>query len=102
AYDYYPFGMLMPDRYVSDTTSYCQTISQTKWMKKLTEICWTVSAPAGWPTIVTEGGGSTKVTISAVEIDIPAPTSTAEFSVMVTPAEENELLLTSGMVIGVG
>jgi len=32
AYDYYPFGMLMPGRYVSDTSVHCMTISTTQWV----------------------------------------------------------------------
>jgi|GEM_PF-2231536 len=32
AYDYYPFGMLMPGRYVSDTSVHCMTISTTTWV----------------------------------------------------------------------
>jgi RHS repeat-associated protein len=30
AYDYYPFGMLMPGRYVEDTSEHCYTVTQTK------------------------------------------------------------------------
>jgi len=32
AYDYYPFGMLMPGRYISDTSVHCMTISTTQWV----------------------------------------------------------------------
>ncbi len=36
AYDYYPFGMLMPGRYVNDTAQQCATITQTKLVPKWT------------------------------------------------------------------
>jgi hypothetical protein len=42
AYDYYPFGMLMPDRYVSDTSSRCITITQTKWVTTWVDSCYDV------------------------------------------------------------
>ncbi|KAA5532228.1 hypothetical protein F0919_15630 [Taibaiella lutea] len=41
-YDYYPFGMLMPGRFTSDTTSKCTTITQTKWITKLVDSCYDV------------------------------------------------------------
>jgi hypothetical protein len=39
-YDYYPFGMLMPDRYTSDTSSECVTVSQTKWVTTWVTHCY--------------------------------------------------------------
>jgi hypothetical protein len=36
-YDYYPFGMLMPDRFTSDTTNKCMTVTQTRWVTQWVE-----------------------------------------------------------------
>jgi RHS repeat-associated protein len=41
-YDYYPFGMLMPGRYASDTSSKCMTVSQTKWVTNWVDSCYLV------------------------------------------------------------
>ena len=38
AYDYYPFGMLMPGRYVSDTSQHCVTVTRPTWVWK-----WVIS-----------------------------------------------------------
>ena len=42
AYDYYPFGMLMPGRYVSDTTQQCAWVTTTKFVPS-----WGYDLP--WP-----------------------------------------------------
>ena len=34
AYDYYPFGMLMPGRYTSDTAQRCAWITQMRWVPR--------------------------------------------------------------------
>lgn len=48
AYDYYPFGMLMPDRFVSDTSNKCMTVTQTKWITKWVDSCYDVYSWV-WP-----------------------------------------------------
>lgn len=49
-YDYYPFGMLMPGRYMSDTSSQCVWITQTTfapmWVDE--EYIQVFNAPKGW------------------------------------------------------
>jgi hypothetical protein len=59
-YDYYPFGMLMPGRYASDTTGKCMTISQTQWVTNWADSCYNVYervyATLGGATISVSGG----------------------------------------------
>ena len=38
AYDYYPFGSLMPGRYVNDTSTQCAWISQTRYVPQWTYV----------------------------------------------------------------
>jgi RHS repeat-associated protein len=56
-YDYYPFGMLMPGRYASDTTGKCMTISQTRWTTQWVDSCVELRvsewATYGGPVIIT-------------------------------------------------
>jgi RHS repeat-associated protein len=66
-YDYYPFGSLMPGRYMEDTNSYCFTTTETKYVVvPFLEIATPTSGPsalispgAGTPPTVTDvpGGG---------------------------------------------
>ncbi|HRP90825.1 MAG TPA: hypothetical protein PKX92_12405 [Edaphocola sp.] len=39
AYDCFPFGMLMPDRYISDTSDHCMTISRSNWTTEMADTC---------------------------------------------------------------
>jgi hypothetical protein len=56
AYDYYPFGMYMPGRYVEDTASHCTTVSATTLIPSTTStwVPWTVSLGG----VIELGGGS--------------------------------------------
>lgn len=61
AYDYYPFGMLMPDRFVSDTMPQCITVTQSKWTTKKVLECYDIYKWV-WPGYFTIGGGkATKI-----------------------------------------
>src|ERR1700761_9206050 len=41
AYDYYPFGMLMPGRYIGDTSEHCTTMTETQMVPAVTRtIAW--------------------------------------------------------------
>lgn len=52
AYDYYPFGMLMPGRNVSDTDGRCMTVTPTMLLPK------TVSSPISWEELMAKYGGT--------------------------------------------
>ena len=56
AYDYYPFGMLMPGRYVQDTSMKCMTISSNKWMMQPVSSCKDSTDSWPWFPIVTNSG----------------------------------------------
>jgi RHS repeat-associated protein len=60
AYDYYPFGMLQPGRYVSDTTSQCLTVSRNRWVTTWISYC----VPAWSPSYYTELGTATATLLS--------------------------------------
>jgi len=54
AYDYYPYGMLMPDRYVQDTARHCMLVSQTTMV---TSTVSTITPWWGhWPSVPTWPG----------------------------------------------
>ena len=54
AYDYYPFGQLMPDRYVQDTARHCMLVSQTTMV---TSTVSTITPWWGhWPSVPTWPG----------------------------------------------
>jgi hypothetical protein len=77
-YDYYPFGMLMPGRYVSDTTGKCMTISQTKWVTTIVDSCMdiTIYPPS------TEGSGGYEITPwGDIVITVPGPGDAVGFNV---------------------
>lgn len=46
AYDYYPFGMLMPGRFVTDTSSQWMTVSRSNWTTVMVDTCYTSTALA--------------------------------------------------------
>jgi len=50
AYDYYPFGQLMPDRYVQDTAKHCTLVTQTQMVAK-----WVDDRPRWWDWLVPTG-----------------------------------------------
>ena len=58
AYDYYPFGMLMPGRNTEDNTSHCVTLTETKLVMRIVPSfsVWTV------PDVILHGGGSVVIT----------------------------------------
>jgi RHS repeat-associated protein len=63
-YDYYPFGMLMPGRYTSDTTLHCTTLSEEKLIPTpvSTWVSWVLGggsplSPIGGGTLTSPGSG---------------------------------------------
>ncbi len=61
AWDYYPFGMYMPGRYISDTGSKCVTINTTVLVPVTTKVWvgpaigqgpWVIAWPWGHPDII--------------------------------------------------
>ncbi|XZF15207.1 polymorphic toxin type 43 domain-containing protein [Chitinophagaceae bacterium MMS25-I14] len=92
AYDYYPFGMLMPGRFVQDTAQHCMLVSETKMVTT-----WVYTYP-DWESNVSFTGkvdlshiGSTSLTFANVSddatisipmsADIAGITNTLNFSV---------------------
>jgi hypothetical protein len=82
-YDYYPYGMLIPERTTRDTSSQCVVVTQTKYVPTLTKIPFNVSAgvlalTGGLPgsgVTYTSGGGvllSTSGANQGVLISLPS------------------------------
>ncbi len=82
AYDYYPYGMLMPDRFVSDTATRCVTTTQTQMVpvKTTTSVLSTATAVTypgsttfGGTTISFGSGGEATIygQTGGMQIDIP-------------------------------
>jgi RHS repeat-associated protein len=89
-YDYYPFGMLMPDRYTSDTSSECVTVSQTKWVTTWVTHCY-VAAEWVWPGYTSWGSVSVS-TSSGLQISA-GENSGVQFDVEVLPFEQQDVYL---------
>jgi RHS repeat-associated protein len=90
AYDYYPFGMLMPDRYVSDTSSKCMTLTQSRWVTTWVDSCYNLSDLI-WKQDTTGGAIAVGTTGNGMEIDAPRVNSSVSFALDVEPAVEQLL-----------
>jgi len=89
-YDYYPFGMLMPDRYTSDTSSECVTVSQTKWVTTWVTHCY-LAADRVWPAYSYYGSVSVS-TSSGLQI-AAGESSGIYFEMDVLPYEQQDVYL---------
>jgi RHS repeat-associated protein len=89
-YDYYPFGMLMPDRYTSDTSSECVTVSQTKWVTTWVTHCY-LAADWVWPAYSYYGSVSVS-TSSGLQI-AAGESSGIFFEIDVLPYEQQDVYL---------
>jgi hypothetical protein len=89
-YDYYPFGMLMPDRYTSDTSSECVTVSQTKWVTTWVTHCYT---PTDWVWPGYTSWGSVSVSTSGGLQISAGENSGVQFDVEVLPFEQQDVYL---------
>jgi hypothetical protein len=89
-YDYYPFGMLMPDRYTSDTSSECVTVSQTKWVTTWVTHCY-LAADWVWPAYSYYGSVSVS-TSSGLQI-AAGESSGVYFEMDVLPYEQQDVYL---------
>jgi RHS repeat-associated protein len=89
-YDYYPFGMLMPDRYTSDTSSECVTVSQTKWVTTWVTHCY-LAADWIWPAYSYYGTVSVS-TSSGLQIAV-GESSGIYFEIDVLPYEQQDVYL---------
>jgi RHS repeat-associated protein len=89
-YDYYPFGMLMPDRYTSDTSSECVTVSQTKWVTTWVTHCY-LAADWVWPAYSYYGTVSVS-TSSGLQI-AANESSGVYFEMDVLPYEQQDVYL---------
>lgn len=63
-YDYYPFGMLMPGRYTSDTSTQCATITQTVMVPSVTTYTDPLSTYATYNLMPSAISGVTPTTIN--------------------------------------
>jgi RHS repeat-associated protein len=89
-YDYYPFGMLMPDRYTSDTSSECVTVSQSKWVTTWVTHCY-LAADWVWPAYSYYGSVSVS-TSSGLQI-AAGESSGIYFEIDVLPYEQQDVYL---------
>ena len=91
AYDYYPFGMLMPGRYVSDTSQHCVTVSRPTWVWKwVISNCHDVYGWVWYNYLKVGRGKSTKVD-DAILVDLPSASDGVSFDLTVTPHVAQQL-----------
>src|SRR5690606_10005492 len=89
AYDYYPFGMLMPGRHVRDTSSHCITISQPKWVEYRKDSCWTVDL---WDVDWHHASDDVIEAIQGDEVQLEAPTPGSWVSMDLLTAPGKQML----------
>ncbi len=71
AYDHYPFGMYMPDRFIEDNTVQCIPVTRTRMINQITYVgdLLTQSSSGPFPAFLQPGGpqpGSSPVTIGTL------------------------------------
>uniref|UniRef100_A0A0N4ZHB3 Major capsid protein n=1 Tax=Parastrongyloides trichosuri TaxID=131310 RepID=A0A0N4ZHB3_PARTI len=70
AYDYYPFGMLMPGRYVNDTADRCFYVSKSVWVPGM--VPWIMRASdLSLGMFSTVGGSSMTFSAQSVQMTLP-------------------------------
>jgi len=79
----YPFGMLMPGRYVSDTSQHCVTVTRPTWVWK-----WVISNCHDvygwvWYNYLKVGRGTATKVDDAILVDLPAATDGVSFDISV-------------------
>ncbi|HRP90822.1 MAG TPA: DUF1990 family protein [Edaphocola sp.] len=52
AYDCFPFGMLMPGRFISDTNSHCLLVSRSTWTTTMVDTCYPVAVLTGTASVL--------------------------------------------------
>ena len=90
----YPFGMLMPGRYLSDTTARCQTITQTRFFTTYVDSCWTVPGWPLWnPWVIRIGSATVTPAGTAIQAVLPDPSSMFYISRTAVPSAINHVSL---------
>ena len=97
AYDYYPFGMLMPGRYVSDTSERCMTISRTGWSTILVDSCKPLAVLA--TTSYASGGATAVYANNHLVLSVPAEGSIG-FATEVAAGVDNTFEFNIGNITG--
>jgi hypothetical protein len=86
----YPFGMLMPDRYVSDTSSKCMTLTQSRWVTTWVDSCYSIIDLIGGQN--NTGGAIARDTLgNYLLIEATRVGSSVSFAMMVEPGVEQEM-----------
>jgi RHS repeat-associated protein len=80
----------MPDRYVSDTSSKCMTLTQSRWVTTWVDSCYNLSDLI-WKQDTTGGAIAVGTTGNGMEIDAPRVNSSVSFALDVEPAVEQLL-----------
>ena len=84
AYDYYPFGMLMPNRYISDTTQHCALITQSIMIPKIVNntTTFTSCGACGWAAFAS---ATLTINPSSITVNAPTPGGLATNSIFAMP-----------------
>jgi hypothetical protein len=102
AYDYYPFGMLMPGRFVSDESEKCLTLTQTQWVTNWEEYCYDVYKWV-FPKIRLINSASIKVAAGLLDFDLSHTAAQIDFEERAVPNMTQELSMNiSEWVSGAG
>jgi hypothetical protein len=80
----------MPDRYVSDTSSKCMTLTQSRWVTTWVDSCYNLSDLI-WKQDTSGGAIAVGTTGNGMEIDAPRVNSSVSFALDVEPAVEQLL-----------
>ena len=86
--------MLMPGRYLSDTTARCQTITQTRFFTTYVDSCWTVPGWPIWnPWVIRIGNATVTPAGTAIHAVLPDPSSMFYISRTAVPSAINHVSL---------
>ena len=86
--------MLMPGRYLSDTTARCQTITQTRFFTTYVDSCWTVPGWPLWnPWVIRIGNATVTPAGTAIQAVLPDPSSMFYISRTAVPSAINHVSL---------
>ena len=86
--------MLMPGRYLSDTSARCQTITQTRFFTTYVDSCWTVPGWIHWnPWVIRIGSATVTPAGTAIQAVLPDPSSMVYISRTAVPSAINHVSL---------
>ena len=100
AYDCFPFGMLMPGRFISDTSDHCMTISRSNWSTEMADTCKPLVTLAS--TGVFSAGSSISTSGSNIKMSAPEEGNWIQLTTEVEAGIDNSFTFDVPVLEGAG